>query len=40
MVKNRKEIVLRSSEVNEGQPEVSYLASNLLRHILFVMLLT
>ena len=33
-------LVVRSSEVNEGRPEVSHLTSNLLRHILFVMMLS
>ena len=34
-----KHKVLRSSEVNEGQPKVSHLSSNLLTHIFFVKLL-
>ena len=33
-------LVLRSSEVNECQPEVSHLTSNLFRHIFFVMLMS
>ena len=32
--------VLRSSEVNEGQPEVSHLTSNLSGHIFIVILLS
>ena len=33
-------LVLRSSEVNEGQPEVSHLTSNLSGHIFIVILLS